>query len=81
MRRKKTLIENICIYTNEKGSKTQNKLKQIMIFHKTSVVIRCQSEKLCKDLVHVKKTSYHSNRSVGKVHLILALNHRPLSYL
>lgn len=27
----------------------------IMIFHKTSVVIRCQSEKLCKDLVHVKK--------------------------
>lgn len=26
-----------------------------MIFHKTSVVIRCQSEKLCKDLVHVKK--------------------------
>lgn len=52
-----------------------------MIFRKTSVVIRCQSEKLCKDLVHVKKTSYHSNRSVGKVHLILALNHRPLSYL
>lgn len=52
-----------------------------MIFHKTSVVIRCQSEKLCKDLVHVKKTSYHSNRSVGKVHLILALNHRLLSYL
>lgn len=31
-------------------------INTIMIFHKTSVVIRCQSEKLCKDLVHVKKS-------------------------
>lgn len=56
-------------------------INTIMIFHKTSVAIRCQSEKLCKDLVHVKKTPYHSNRSVGKVHLILASYHRLLSYL
>lgn len=53
-------------------------INTIMIFHKTSVVIRCQSEKLGSCL---KKTPYHSNRSVGKVHLILASNHRLLSYL
>lgn len=30
-KKKKTLIEILCIYTNKKGPKTQNKLKQIVI--------------------------------------------------